>query len=120
MSDENEKPKVKLGGKEFVLYEFSWRDLKRFLPKLRSVRQIDFTNFEEADLDKLTDLIFEVVTRPNPDDANYALITRDDFEKLPITLKQMLEAMPSIFKQLGVEPAKPGETPAESLSPSTS
>jgi hypothetical protein len=119
MSVDGEVLKISLGGREFVLYDFPWRLLKKYLIDIREITKIDFGNFEEGDLDKIAGIMFQAVSIPNQEGTSKP-ITREEFEELPISLKQMMSAIPSLLKQAGMEPVKPGEAPAESPSASTS
>lgn len=120
MSEPQVVPKVALGGKEFAVPPFRFRDLVKYLPKLRRVGQIDFTKIEEPDLMLLGDVMFDAINRPDPDGGTAPSLTREQFDDLPITLKQIIAAIPAVLVQAGAEPVKAGEAQAESPSASTS
>lgn len=113
-------PKIVLAGKDFDIPQLAPRQQRIVVPAIMSMTNImgkaeDFMKqMNTEQYDKLLDLVFVACTRAQP------TLKRDDFLNMPITVRELLDAIPTIMQQTGIVKAVPaGEALSESA-PQTS
>ena len=115
MSDDDQTlPTIRLGHKDWPVSEFVWRDTKVLLPKMRAIARMDWQAITEGDMQLLGDVMHLAINRVNGG------VPREDFDALPISIRQIVDAMPVIAKQADLEAPAPGEVPAQPVSTGTS
>jgi hypothetical protein len=116
---DDEIPSIMLGKRKFSVPELTWRDVKRLMPMMAKIARTDFREASEEQYNELADLVHIAVGR---DIAGVKGITREDLDALPMTLKEILAAVPVIARQAGMESEQGAkDVPAgEALAESTS
>jgi hypothetical protein len=107
--------KIDLGGRAWELESLPWRLVKTMQPKflalwsrLAGLGEANALKVSEADLDTLGQCAFVAVHHVD------RALTRDEFEELPITAKEMVTAVPALAVALGLRPAASKEEAADS------
>jgi hypothetical protein len=104
-------PTIRLGHKDWPVAEYVWRDTKKLLPKMQRVlRALNAATsgggiVEEEHMDLIGDVLFGAISRAQT-------VTREDFDKLPISMRQIMKAIPVIARQADLEAPKTGEAEA--------
>ena len=107
--------KVTLGGRAWELQSLPWRLVKTMHPKflalwlrLADLGAANVIKVSEADLDALSECVFMALHYA------YPTLTRDEFDELPITAKEMMLAVPALALCLGLREAASKEEAADS------
>jgi hypothetical protein len=82
--------KITLGRKEFAVPEFTWAEQKKLAPLMARWSRIDFANLSDPDMTALGDLLALTVCRGD------GAPKREDLEKLPISMQEIVDAVPVI------------------------
>jgi hypothetical protein len=102
---------VRLGGRDWVLADLAPRQYRKVIPALvaldplRSVGDLD-----EAKIDRLVEAYYLALTRAHPD------LTREEWEEVPVSVIEMIDALPTLARKAGLVPRKDGE-PGEASGP---
>lgn len=108
MSDDvRDLPTVTIGRKQWPVAEFVWRDTKVLMPKMQHIGNLNPNNITENDMNVMGDVAYLAISRVNGG------LKREDFDALPITPKEILEAVPVILKQANMESKPAGEAQAQ-------
>lgn len=115
----DEIPKITLGRKQWPVPEFVWGKSKKLVPMFRRAASLKWEAITDADMEFLGDMYFFVLQSGTPE------LTKADFEKLPISLRELTDALPTIAKQADIElvkvkPGAPGEPQAQGSTGTTS
>ena len=100
--------KVTLGGKTWALAPLPWRVVKSVQPKLldlwatlAGLGAANVIKIGEADLDRLADCVYAATQHAAEGDE----LSREQFDDLPITAKEMVSAVPAVAIALGLREA---------------
>ena len=100
--------KVTLGGRTWDLAPLPWRVVKSLQPKLlglwATLAELGSANvikIGEADLDRLADCVYAATQHAAEGDK----LTRQEFDELPITAREMVSAVPAVAVALGLREA---------------
>jgi hypothetical protein len=104
MDDDNSLPTIRIGRKDWPVQEFVWRETKKLLPMVRHCANINWNNLTDKDMEVLGDMTYFTISRANGG------LTREQFDEMPVTLREITEALPTIAKQADLE-AKPAGEP---------
>ena len=91
-------PKMRLGGVDYALPTLTVRQLKTVVPKLAQVTKQELSPFSmsEATVNDLFAVIFLSLSRAYPD------LTQDQFDNLPISMIEAIQAVFVVMKQTGM------------------
>lgn len=98
-----EAPSITLGKKPWKVLELSTRQMIRIVPAMSRLDKIDFKIITEDQLETLYGIAFVAISRAQPQ------LTKDQFDDLPITVQEMMAALPVIARQAGLEIPKDGD-----------
>lgn len=96
-----ENREIKLGGKTFVLKQSPLGVVKKVTPMLKKFKGLennvkeDPNSFDENDFDMVIDIAVLVLAVGNDG------LTKESFEKLPITLEELFGSLPSLLEAAG-------------------
>lgn len=100
--------KVTLGAKTWDLAPLPWRVVKGLQPKLldlwAALAELGSANVirvGEADLDRLADCVYAATQHAAEGDK----LSREQFDELPITAREMVSAVPAVAVALGLREA---------------
>ncbi len=100
--------KATLGGKTWDLAPMPWRVVKSLQPKLldlwSTLAELGSANVikvGEAELDRLADCVYAATQHAAEGDK----LTRQEFDELPITAREMVSAVPAVATALGLREA---------------
>jgi hypothetical protein len=110
-----EAPKIRLGGADWAVPELAAKQIMRLVPALGRLEQLGrvksggFETLTEDEIKWIYDVAFIALTRAYPD------LIREAFDDLPITIDEIVTAIPTIARQAGLRrktPNAPGAAPA--------
>lgn len=89
---------VALGGRTWVMADLAPRQFRKVIPAMLGLGAVQKPeDLDETQIDRLLDAIYHALTRNYPD------LTRDEFLDLPITLKELIQALPALAMAAGIE-----------------
>jgi hypothetical protein len=116
-------PKVTLGKKEWAMPELAGRQIQKIVPRIfRGFKVVSLMAAQKADevtdddLGVLYDIAYIALTRAHPE------LTRDEFDDLPVTISELMNAIVVIGEAAGLEVRKvqpEGEALAAETPPQT-
>lgn len=105
-----DSPTIRLGGKDVPVPELAIRQLRVVLPGLAALRRVSLDTISAEEIDTMSDVILAAVQRSQPD------VTKDQFLDWPMSVMEMIQALPVIAAQSGMATSK--DAPSGEASPS--
>jgi hypothetical protein len=101
-------PKITLGRTEFAIPEMGPKQILKLIGLFNRSKNayVEGKAPEEADVAVLYDIVYVAVTRARPD------LSREEFDDMPMPIRDVNKALPVIIKSCGMEESKLGEAQA--------
>lgn len=100
---------VRLGGRDWVLADLAPKQYRKVIPALVALEALrSVGDLDEAKIDRLVEAYYLALTRAYPD------LTREEWEEVPVSVVEMIDALPILAQKAGLVPRKdgaPGEEP---------
>lgn len=106
-----EHPTVSLGGKDYPVRPLAIRQMRVVIPAMVRLKGLRIEAITEAQIDDLASIAYHAVYPAQEK------LTREDFDGLPVSPLELMQALPVIARQTGMAPkedAGPGEAQAGS------
>lgn len=108
-------PTISLAGKDWPVKPLVILQLRIVVPAVMRIKGMSPTSITEEQYNDLIEIVYQAVA-PGQEPP----LKKDEFMAMPVTLKQMMEALDVILLQAGlVQNASPGEAAAGSPSTGT-
>jgi hypothetical protein len=109
----DDAPIITLGGQQWSVPQLPLSNSSKVIPIIQGLVSLDITKLTEDDINSLGKVAYYGIKRGSPD------LTLDAFLEMPVTLEELILALPTISHQAGLRKAgAPGE--AQGGNPSTS
>jgi hypothetical protein len=113
MSEARDAPTIRLAGKDWPIPELAIRQIRIIVPAMVKLRVLDIATISTEQMDSLFEVVLAAIRRAHPE------IEREAFFDWPISLSELLAALPVIVTQAGIGlAAGAGDTSAGEASPS--